>query len=184
MSFQSESSSPLRPVSVSGMDLMTEAKLWRNPCPFSFRLNYLALRYNRACYDWVQKTEGLSRIEYMVVYSLALCEGGRARDIARSSGFPKNSLSRAIAKLEESGLITRQRGTGGDGRGQALFLSDAGWALFRRTLPAFEKRESEMLTGLSHEEQRTLSHLLAKVVLNCAPLSDAFPDDFNPSATE
>lgn len=183
MSFQSDPSSPPRPVSVSGMDLMTEAKLWRNPCPFSFRLNYLALRYNSACYDWVQKTEGLSRIEYMVVYSLALHEGGQARDIARSSGFPKNSLSRAIAKLEDSGLIIRRRGTG-DGRGQALFLSDEGKALFRRTLPAFERREREMLTGLSSEEERTLSHLLAKVVLNCAPLSDEFPKDFKPSATE
>lgn len=183
MSFQSDPSSSPRPVCVSGMDLMTEAKLWRNPCPFSFRLNYLALRYNSACYDWVQKTEGLSRIEYMVVYSLALHEGGQARDIARSSGFPKNSLSRAIAKLEDSGLISRRRGTG-DGRGQALFLSDKGRALFRRTLPAFERREREMLTGLSNEEERTLSHLLAKVVLNCAALSDEFPEDFNPSATE
>ena len=64
------------------MDDMTEAKLWKNPCGMAFRLNYLALRYNTACYDWVQRTHGLSRIEYVVIYSLTLCPGGQARDIA------------------------------------------------------------------------------------------------------
>lgn len=156
---------------------MTEAKLWRNPCPLAFRLNYLALRYNSACYDWVQQTEGLSRIEYVVIYSLALCEGGQARDIAQSSGFPKNSLSRAIAGLEKSGLIVRRRDPA-DGRSQALYLTAAGQALFERTLPAFEQREQEMLGGLSEDERCRLSNLLAKVVLNCAPLSGDLPGEF------
>jgi DNA-binding MarR family transcriptional regulator len=162
---------------VSGLDRMTEAKLWRNPCPFAFRLNYLALRYNSVCYDWVQQTEGLSRIEYVVIYSLGLCEGGQARDIAQSSGFPKNSLSRAISRLEKLGLVTRRRDPN-DGRSQALYLTKEGGALFRRTLPAFELREKDMLNGLSEDELRSLSHLLAKVVLNCAPLPGELPSEF------
>lgn len=176
-----DSSAPANSGGVSGMDRMTEAKLWRNPCPFAFRLNYLALHYNTHCYDWVQQTEGLSRIEYVVIYSLALCAGGQARDIARSSGFPKNSLSRAIAGLEKAGLIVRRRDPE-DGRSQALYLTEEGEALFQRTLPAFERREQEMLSGLSEDERRRLSNLLAKVVLNCAPLSDELSNEVYPSA--
>lgn len=156
---------------VSGMNQMTEAKLWRNPCPFSFRLNYLSMRYNTACYDWVCKTEGLSRIEYVVIYSLALHEGGLAKDIAHSSGFPKNTLSRAMSKLEKANLITKHVDDQ-DKRNQPLFLTEEGWALFNRTLPTFESREHKMLAGLDEEEVKTLSHLMAKVVLNCAHLPD------------
>jgi len=175
--------SPRHSGGVSGMNQMTEAKLWRNPCPFSFRLNYLAMRYNTPCYDWVQKTEGLSRIEYVVIYSLALCEGGQAKDIAISSGFPKNSLSRAMSKLEKAGLITRQQDSQ-DKRNQPLFLTEEGWALFNRTRHIFEQREQELLEGLSEEDVKTLSNLMAKVVLNSAALSDEFPADIIPSNTE
>ncbi len=175
--------SPRHSGGVSGMNQMTEAKLWRNPCPFSFRMNYLAMRYNTPCYDWVQKTEGLSRIEYVVIYSLALCEGGQAKDIAISSGFPKNSLSRAMTKLEKAGLITR-RTDSQDKRNQPLYLTEEGWALFNRTLPVFERREQELLNGLNEEEVKTLSNLMAKVVLNSVNLSDDISAEINPSNTE
>jgi len=179
MPLRSDIGANRRRVGVSGLDDMTEAKLWNNPCPIAFRLNYLALRYNTPCYGWVQKTEGLSRIEYVVIYSIALCEGGQARDIARSSGFPKNSLSRAMANLETNGLIYREQDET-DRRSQALYLTEAGRNLFERTLGVFEMREQEMLEGLNENELKTLSTLLAKVVLNCAPLSDELPETFKP----
>ena len=93
---------------------MLETKLWGNPCPFTFRINYLALLYNTPLYSWVQDTYGLKRPEYVVLYSLALADGGSARDISRTSGFPKNTLSRAIKWLEVMGLIkSRVRAPGG-----------------------------------------------------------------------
>ena len=158
------------------MDPMTEAKLWRNPCGFAFRLNYLALRYNTPCYRAVQEREGLSRIEYVVIYSLALEPGGRARDIAASSGFPKNSLSRAIAKLEGLKLLRRKRDPD-DAREHSLHLTRSGRALFERTLPRFEARERQMLDALSAKERRTLSELLAKVVEHVTALPDELPDE-------
>ena len=69
-------------------DEMTAAKLWNNPCWLTYRLNYLALRYNVPLYEWVERTYGLSRPEYVVIYSLGLKDGSVARDIAISSGFP------------------------------------------------------------------------------------------------
>ena len=84
---------------------MLAAKLWGNPCPFTFRVNYLALLYNTPLYSWIHDTYTLKRPEYVVLYSLALADGGSARDISQTSGFPKNTLSRAINQLERMDLI-------------------------------------------------------------------------------
>ncbi len=146
-----------------GIQRMLDAKLWDNPCWLSFRLNYLALRYNTPLYDWVQRTHGLGRVEYVAIYSLALSDGAQARDIAETSGFPKNTLSRAIARLEELGLIVREHLPGG-GRNQSLRLTPRGRALVDETLPAFERFEHLMLSALDPDERRTLSDLLARIV--------------------
>ncbi|WP_232823001.1 MarR family winged helix-turn-helix transcriptional regulator [Oceanibium sediminis] len=144
---------------------MLEAKLWGNPCPFAFRLNYLALLYNTPLYEWIRDSYGLSRPEYVVLYSLALADGGSARDVSRTSGFPKNTLSRAIKRLELMGLISPREKAPGGGRKQALHLSRKGWALFEETRPAFEAQEQRMLTALSEGERQILSELMSKVVL-------------------
>lgn len=144
---------------------MLDAKLWGNPCPFSFRLNYLALLYNTPLYQWVRDTYGLSRPEYVVLYSLALADGGSAGDISRTSGFPKNTLSRAVSRLEALGLIEARSRIPGAGRRQALHLSRQGWALYHETRPAFEAQEARMLTVLSPGERQILFELMSKVVL-------------------
>lgn len=149
----------------SGLDAMTEAKLWRNPCWLAFRFNYLALRYNLPLYGWIKREHGLSRPEYVALYSLALCEGAQARDIAATSGFPKNTVSRAVSRLEALGLIRRGEDAA-DRRAKPLFLTEAGRALYAETLPAFVAHERRMLDALTEEERATLSRLLARVVLN------------------
>ncbi len=149
---------------VSGMDAMTEAKLWRNPCWLTYRLNYLALRYNVPLYSWVEQTYGLSRPEFVVIFSLGLKDGAVARDIAVSSGFPQNTLSRAIHKLVRLGLIDRI-GDADDRRRFVLTLSKAGRSIFEEALPQFVSYEKMMLSALTETEQATLSRLMAKMVL-------------------
>jgi DNA-binding MarR family transcriptional regulator len=149
----------------TGLDPMIEAKLWANPCWFTFRLNYLALRYNVPLYGWVQRKYGLARPEFVVIYSLGLKDGALARDISRSSGFPKNTLSRAIHRLAKGGLVRRERDPG-DARSQVLRLTGRGRAIFDEALPAFVEFERQMLRTLDEAERRTLSRLLAKIVLD------------------
>ena len=145
-------------------DMLT-AKLWENPCPFSFRINYLALLYNTPLYDWIQNAYGLKRPEYVVLYSLALADGGSARDISRTSGFPKNTLSRAVKRLELMGLIEARDKAPGGGRRQALRLSQRGQALIEETRPVFAAQEDRMLNVLSEGERQMLSELMSKVVM-------------------
>ena len=154
---------------------MLEAKLWANPCPFAFRINYLALLYNTPLYTWISEQYGLKRPEYVVLYSLALADGGSARDISRTSGFPKNTLSRAINRLEELGLIKPRMKVPGGRRRQALYLSEDGWALFNETRPAFEVQENRMLKALSEGERQMLFELMSKVVMDAHEWAGELP---------
>ena len=154
---------------------MLDAKLWGNPCPFTFRVNYLALLYNTPLYSWIQDSFGLKRPEYVVLYSLALADGGSACEISRTSGFPKNTLSRAIKRLELMGLIEARTKAPGSGREQALHLSEKGWALIDQTRPVFEAQEKQMLKVLSDGERQMLSELMSKVVLAAPEWADEVP---------
>ncbi|WP_337659943.1 MarR family winged helix-turn-helix transcriptional regulator [Anderseniella sp. Alg231-50] len=145
-------------------DEMTRVKLWQNPCWFTYRLNYLALRYNVPLYAWVEERYGLSRPEFVVIFSLGLLDGAYARDISASSGFPQNTLSRAIHKLNRLKLISRTPDSE-DGRRFMLSLTPAGRTLFDEALPRFVSFEHTMLDALDHDEQRQLSTLMAKMVL-------------------
>lgn len=145
-------------------DAMTSVKLWRNPCWFTYRLNYLALRYNGPLYSWVEERYGLSRPEYVVIFSLGLVESAYARDIAASSGFPQNTLSRAIHRLTGMRLLSRTADER-DGRRYVLALTGAGRTLFDETLPRFVALETTMLGALTADERETLSDLMAKMVL-------------------
>ena len=172
---------PERPKLEKGVNPdMLQAKLWANPCPFAFRINYLALLYNTPLYDWIQNDYGLLRPEYVVLYSLALVEGGSARDISHTSGFPKNTLSRAIKRLELMGLIEARNKVPGSGRRQALRLSAKGWSIIDETRPVFEAQENRMLETLSDGERQILSELMSKVVIAAQDWSGELPSGAMP----
>ena len=156
------------------LDALTHARLWRNPCGFAARFNYLGLRYNTPLYGWVEEKFGLSRAEFVVIYSLAIMDGVTASEIATSTAFPKNTLSRAVNRLIHLGLIRRSEDEH-DRRQQILGLTSAGSAIFEEALPQFEALEDEMLAPLTLFERETLSALMAKVVLAMfeAPPADA-----------
>ncbi len=168
---------------VTGQDPdMLHAKLWENPCPFTFRINYLALLYNTPLYSWIHDTYGLKRSEYVVLYSLALADGGSARDVSRTSGFPKNTLSRAIKRLELMGLIDQRTKAPGGGRKQALHLSDRGWRLIHETRPTFQAQEERMMRTLSEGERQMLFELMSKVVLDAEDWAGDLPPEILPEA--
>lgn len=146
------------------LDAFTHVRLWRNPCGFAARFNYLALRYNTDVYGWAKQRFGLSRVEFVVIYSLGLMDGVSASEISASTLFPKNTLSRAVTRLEALKLVTRSADAG-DRRVQPLKLTRKGRALLEEALPRFVGLEEEMLAPLSLVERETLSNLLAKVVL-------------------
>lgn len=150
-------------------------KLWQNPCWFSFRINYLALQFNVPVYSWIEKRFGLARPEYVVLYSLALKDGIAARDICVSSGFPRNTISRAIQKLLDKKIICREVDST-DLRSFALHLTEKGKRIFHQTLKPMVERERTILSALSPAERFMLSELLAKAVID----SKNWPSSIHP----
>lgn len=142
---------------------MIAVKLWENPCWFSFRINYLALLFNLPVYGLIERRYGLARPEYVVLYSLGLKDGISANDICQSSGFPKNTLSRAIKKLLRRRLIRRAEDAS-DRRRYVLRLTAEGRRIVNETLTPMLERERRMLETLNNDEQQVLSKLLARLV--------------------
>ena len=159
------------------LDALTHARLWRNPCGFAARFNYLSLRYNTPLYGWVEERFGLSRAEFVVLYSLGLADGVTASEIATSTAFPKNTLSRAVNRIARLGLIARSEGET-DRRQQNLTLTSTGHQILDEAMPRFVAMEEEILSPLSLVERETLSVLMAKVVLSM------FDSTVHPSAEQ
>lgn len=138
-------------------------KLWENPCWFSFRINYLGLRFNLPVYGWIEERYGLVRPEYVVLYALHLQDGIAAKDVVASAGFPKNTISRAIQKLLRRRLI-RRASDARDRRSYVLRLTAEGRRILDETVPPMVAWEKRMLSVLSREEQLVLSKVLARLV--------------------
>ncbi len=149
----------------ANVDELVAAKLWNNPCWFSFRINFLALNFNVPIYRWIEKQFGMQRAEFVVIYALGLKDGLTASAVCSSSGFPKNTISRAIQKLLDKEIVRREVDPA-DLRSFVLYLTDEGRRIVDECMQPQVDRERVMLANLTAAEQLMLSELLAKVVVD------------------
>lgn len=147
----------------SDIDALMYAKLWENPCWFSFRLNYLALHFNNPVYGYIQQHLGLLRPEFVVLWSLYLGGMSTPTEVVRSSGFPKNTLSRATTSLDRQGMITRETDPD-DQRRITLILTEKGKQAVERAKGIMIGHERLMLDCLSPAERLSLSEIMTKLV--------------------
>ncbi|MDX3806915.1 MarR family winged helix-turn-helix transcriptional regulator [Bosea thiooxidans] len=155
---------PERETALAGLDPLTVTKLWDNPCWLSFRLNFVAFRFNDPVYRWIETRYGLVRPEFVALYAVGLREGVAAKNIVASSGLPKNTLSRAVQKLLQRRLLRREADPT-DLRSYVLHLTAAGREIFDETMPPMVKHQTAMLAGLSDDEQQQLCALMDKLVI-------------------
>ncbi|WP_306227885.1 MarR family winged helix-turn-helix transcriptional regulator [Bosea beijingensis] len=163
---------PEREAALAELDPLTVTKLWDNPCWLSFRLNFVAFRFNDPVYRWIETRYGLVRPEFVALYAVGLKEGVAAKNIVASSGLPKNTLSRAVQKLLQRRLLKRETDPA-DLRSYVLHLTPAGRKIFDETMVPMVEHQATMLAGLSEEEQRQLCALMDKLVI----ASPAWPQE-------
>lgn len=161
-----------RETALAGLDPLTVTKLWDNPCWLSFRLNFVAFRFNDPVYRWIETRYGLVRPEFVALYAVGLREGVAAKNIVASSGLPKNTLSRAVQKLLQRRLLRRETDPA-DLRSYVLHLTAAGRAIFDETMPLMVKHQTAMLACLDESEQQQLCALMDKLVI----ASPAWPQE-------
>jgi MarR family transcriptional regulator, temperature-dependent positive regulator of motility len=152
------------PLDAHDIPPLTFARLWDNPCWLSARFNIVAMSFNEAVYGAIEAKYGLSRPDYVIVFSVALRSEVTASEISLSTGFPKNTLSRAVNRMVKQRYITRASQKD-DKRFQTLRLTEKGRALIQETVPGIIAFEAEMMADLSMEERRTLSELMSRLAI-------------------
>ncbi|QBF33681.1 MarR family winged helix-turn-helix transcriptional regulator [Thalassococcus sp. S3] len=136
-----------------------------NDTPISpaWQINFLANFFTGPIYRDLAARFGLSRPEFVILFSLSQQPGLVARDICLVTGLPKNSISRAVSELLAKRLIERETDDT-DKRAKKLALTEAGRKLLDQVVPLFTTRQNAMRAALSEEEAATFDRLLSKII--------------------
>lgn len=134
-----------------------------NEIAFGYRIGYLFNHFAGPVYKWTVAELGLRRPEFAVMFCAAHLDDAIASDVVSLTGIPKNSVSRAVAKLVSEGLLTSEAHAT-DGRRAILQLTAKGRKVYERVLPRFRERQQQMLSVLTSAEQAELNRLLNKLV--------------------
>lgn len=128
---------------------------------FPYRLSRLAEAVSLATAQVYSERFNLSRDEWRIVSALG-GEAGAVKTayVLESSTLDKMRVSRALARLEQDGLIERSPDPN-DGRGQLLRLLPAGRAMYRKIVPMVQAREEFLLAALDSEERKVFDKAVA-----------------------
>lgn len=113
------------------------------------------------------ESSGLSEADFTVLAELAHARGGTMRSTrcARALDWETDRLSHHLRRMEQRGLVSRTRGTAGDGRAASVTITDAGRATYRRALaPHLRSARRWFLDGVDPERLDDLDTMLTAVL--------------------
>lgn len=143
-----------------------------------YRLSILSNTISQEIARDYQQRFDLSVTEWRVMAVLARFESLSARDVAQRTAMDKVAVSRALARLVESGRVIR-RTHAGDKRKSILRLSARGWKIHATVAPLARAHEAELLAKLDAAERTWLQRILDKlevgspILLSARRASDA-----------
>jgi DNA-binding MarR family transcriptional regulator len=121
-----------------------------------FRLNRLAAEVSEHLAGIYREHFGLDVPEWRVMATVGPEKGCTAQYIAGSTRMHKTRVSRAIAHLEQKGLMTRVTSPE-DRREMELRLTKAGQRLYAELVPLALEREKTLLACLTKEQLRAFT---------------------------
>lgn len=104
-----------------------------------------------------------------------------AGEIVEQSSMTNVDVSRAVARLQKSGLLKRDI-NGEDKRRAALRLSDRGVEVFKALIPMVTQLESDLLQGLSDDEIQAFLSTMIKIRTNAERIIHADNEVFKGNA--
>lgn len=140
-----------------------------------YRLNVLATTVSLSLSKVYAERYGISIPEWRVLVTLGEKPELTARDIGLSTRMHKTKVSRAIAALEDRGLLAR-RPSQGDRREAYAKLTRQGRAMYRDLAPQALSFERDLLAVLSPAERAGLDRALAKLFARALHLCEALDD--------
>ena len=127
-----------------------------------YRLNVLASLTSNALAQIYAERFGLSIPAWRVIVTLGQYEYRTARDIAAHGVMHKSTISRAVAALEQRGLIARKPNQD-DRREELLELTKEGWEIYEALAPEALAFEDRFVSVLTEEEQKVLASLIDRL---------------------
>ena len=128
-----------------------------------FRLNRLAAEVSAALSGEYQARYGLDIPEWRVLATLGFRNDAcSAQYIAHCTRTHKSTISRAVTALMTRQLVERVENED-DRREFRLRLTRKGKALYEKLIPRLLRKEREIMSCLTLQEQRDLARLLGKI---------------------
>lgn len=137
--------------------------------PDAYKISYLANAMIIPTYEDVFREFGLFRAEYHLLMCLAHYPVLAAHDVARMTRMPRNTISRAVKRMERDGFLTRAPDQE-DKRKARLTLTIEGRKIHDAVAAAFVQREAELLDILSKIEREQFRETLAKLSVHASKL--------------
>ena len=135
-----------------------------NPIHTAYRIAYLSNHFIGPVYKVVEKKFGIRRPHFATLFALVNLGDITARDVCEITGFPRNTMSRAVSDLETRGFLVR-RDHAEDARMAVLRITKEGTGVYHAILPMFQEREAAMLKVLDRKELAALDAVLDKLVV-------------------
>lgn len=134
------------------------------PTPIGLQLSQTARVVSRA-FDEVLDQAGGSLPVWLVLLNLTIRPTANQRELAEAVGVTGATLTHHLNAMEKRGLITRRRDPE-NRRVHVVELTDAGRGLFVRLRQCALEFTARLGAGVSDEETRVLSGLLARLAAN------------------
>lgn len=128
------------------------------------QLNVLANRTSEGFSAIYSAGYGLSVPEWRILATLGEASPARAKDIEGTRHMHKTVVSRAVASLEERGLVASIPNEK-DKRERFLSLTEAGRRLYDEIVPLGLAYEERFLAVLDADERATLARIMAKLMI-------------------
>ena len=126
------------------------------------RVTVVSNRYLYPLNAELESKYNLLRDDVAVMSCLSITSATTAQQIVRYTGRPKNSISRAVAKLEAEGILRRKAHLR-DGRASALHITERGKKLFAQIKHFFAERDRRLMEVLSGKERAEFNRLFTKI---------------------
>lgn len=126
------------------------------------------VRELRVHYDQNAQAVGLSLARVQVLMVLKRHDGITQADLAKEVGIEAPTLKRHIDALEAAGYLER-RPSESDSRKRALFVTQR--ACDPQTLGFIQQLRSELLVGITDQEQELVCAVLERIRQNAADLT-------------
>jgi len=132
-------------------------------CAIGMLLGRAALLKDRIL-DWHLEADGVTAAQFKVLIIVTQYQVDTPAELCRYLGLDSGSMTRMLDRLEQKGLILRQR-CPEDRRQVRLALSADGQRLADRLPQVGAAAMNELVGALQPDELKTLEGLLAKVLL-------------------